>query len=205
MVAEGEFFEDKAPKTVAALWAQLPISDRQIRTRWSGDAWRTEQNYELQPKGAPVRTWRMSGTSNVITTRARTNIKVGFAYGEAKWLRPVHEPSRHRRKSARLTRTSTPSCGGASAHRLEPLAVEITQIGVVGGARAGEEERRCNSAGHPDVPRRPHLSLRIRRTAADDVAGARGEGLGLDSLWANDHLATQRAHAGGAGQSGELL
>src|ERR1700730_12895190 len=39
VTAEGQLFEDKAPQTVAALWSRLPILDRTIHTRWSGDAW----------------------------------------------------------------------------------------------------------------------------------------------------------------------
>ena len=54
VVSEAELYEDKAPLTTAALWEALPITDRTIQTRWSGDAWRTEGNYELQPARAPV-------------------------------------------------------------------------------------------------------------------------------------------------------
>src|SRR5215469_11833273 len=52
--AEGELFEEQAPRTVRALWERLPIRDRTIQARWSGDAWRTEENYELLDKDAPV-------------------------------------------------------------------------------------------------------------------------------------------------------
>ena len=41
-------------RTTASIWEQLPISDRTIQTRWSGDAWQTEGNYELLPEGSPV-------------------------------------------------------------------------------------------------------------------------------------------------------
>jgi hypothetical protein len=49
VVAEATLFEDRAPRTTAALWAALPIRDRTIQTRWSGEAWRTEGNYEFLP------------------------------------------------------------------------------------------------------------------------------------------------------------
>jgi len=47
VTAEAALLEDAAPRTVQALWNLLPITDRTIQTRWSGDAWRTEGNYEL--------------------------------------------------------------------------------------------------------------------------------------------------------------
>lgn len=35
-----------APRATAALWAALPINDRTLQVKWSGDAWRTEGNYD---------------------------------------------------------------------------------------------------------------------------------------------------------------
>ena len=55
IVAEGQLLEERAPKTVLALWQRLPIRDRTIQARWSGDAWRTEGNYELLSKEAQRR------------------------------------------------------------------------------------------------------------------------------------------------------
>jgi hypothetical protein len=95
VVAEGELFEDKAPKTTAALWAQLPISDRTIQTRWSGDAWRTEGNYELLPEGSPVENVadRLGAGDIIYYPGYRSKlIKVGIAYGNAKWLAPFMVP-----------------------------------------------------------------------------------------------------------------
>ena len=54
VVSEGELFENQAPRTAHALWERLPIRDRTIQARWSGDAWRTQHNYELLDKEAPV-------------------------------------------------------------------------------------------------------------------------------------------------------
>ncbi|MCA1648003.1 MAG: DUF3830 family protein, partial [Chloroflexi bacterium] len=45
---EATLFEDRAPRTVAALLAALPIHDKTIQVRWSGNGWRTEQDYPLQ-------------------------------------------------------------------------------------------------------------------------------------------------------------
>jgi hypothetical protein len=95
VVTEATLFEDKAPKTVAALWDALPIRDRTIQTRWSGDAWRTEQNYELQPYGAPVENVAdrlAAGDIIYYPGKPGGNIKVGVAYGQAKWLNPFMEP-----------------------------------------------------------------------------------------------------------------
>lgn len=94
VVAEAQLFEDRAPKTVQALWDTLPITnERTIQTRWSGDAWRTEGNYQLLPPDAPVENVadRLSA-GDIIYYPGTTNIKVGFAYGQAKWLNPFMEP-----------------------------------------------------------------------------------------------------------------
>jgi hypothetical protein len=95
VVAEAALYEDKAPKTTAALWEMLPIRDRTIQTRWSGNAWRTEGNYELQPEGAPVENiaGRLSG-GDIIYYPGYTSglIKVGVAYGDAQWLNPFMDP-----------------------------------------------------------------------------------------------------------------
>jgi hypothetical protein len=95
VVAEGTLFEDKAPKTTAALWERLPITDRTIQTRWSGDAWRTEQNHELLAEGEPVENVadRLSAGDIIYYPGYRSKlIKVGIAYGSAKWLAPFMVP-----------------------------------------------------------------------------------------------------------------
>jgi hypothetical protein len=95
VTAEGELFEDKAPKTVAALWSRLPIRDRTIQTRWSGDAWRTEGNYELLPDGSPVENvaGRLEAGDVIYYPGYRSKlIKIGIAYGKAQWLAPFMVP-----------------------------------------------------------------------------------------------------------------
>ena len=94
-VAEGELFEDKAPKTTRALWEQLPIQDRTIQTRWSGDAWRTEGNYELLPESEPTENvaGRLSAGDIIYYPGYPSGlIKVGIAYGKAQWLAPFMVP-----------------------------------------------------------------------------------------------------------------
>ena len=95
VVAEAELYEDKALLTTAALWEALPISDRTIQTRWSGNAWRTEGNYELRPAGAPVENIaeRLSAGDIIFYPGHEHNlIKVGIAYGDAQWLNPFMDP-----------------------------------------------------------------------------------------------------------------
>jgi hypothetical protein len=95
VTAEGRLHEEKAPKTVASLWAALPIKDRTIQVRWSGDAWRTENNYELLPADAPVENvaGRLEAGDIIYYPGHRANlIKVGIAYGKAQWLAPFMVP-----------------------------------------------------------------------------------------------------------------
>ena len=94
-VAEASLYDEKAPKTTAALWERLPLRDRTIQTRWSGDAWRTEGNYELLPEGAPVENVaeRLSAGDIIYYPGYRSGlIKIGIAYGNAQWLAPFMVP-----------------------------------------------------------------------------------------------------------------
>ncbi|HUZ00460.1 MAG TPA: DUF3830 family protein [Thermomicrobiaceae bacterium] len=95
VVAEATLYDDAAPRTTAALWDRLPISDRTIQTRWSGDAWRTEGNHELLPDGTPVENvaGHLSAGDMIYYPGYRSQlIKVGIAYGQAQWLAPFCVP-----------------------------------------------------------------------------------------------------------------
>lgn len=95
VVAEAQLYEDKAPATTQALWDTLPIQDRTIQTRWSGDAWRTEGNYTLLPEGTPVENVadRLAAGDIIYYPGYRSGlIKIGIAYGSAKWLAPFMVP-----------------------------------------------------------------------------------------------------------------
>jgi len=95
VVAEGRLFEEQAPKTVQALWERLPIRDRTIQARWSGDAWRTEENHELLNKDAPVENpaGRLSAGDIIYYPGYRSGLlKVAIAYGQAQWLAPFMVP-----------------------------------------------------------------------------------------------------------------
>jgi hypothetical protein len=94
-VSTAELFSDAAPLTTKALLDALPMVDRTIQVRWSGDAWRTEGNYELRPDGSPVENvaGRLSAGDIIYFPGWRAhNIKVGIAYGPAQWLDPFMVP-----------------------------------------------------------------------------------------------------------------
>lgn len=88
-------YEEAAPRTVAAFLQKLPIVDRTIQTRWSGDAWRTEGNYELLNEKAEIENVaeRLSAGDVIYYPGYRAGLlKIGMAYGDAKWLAPFMEP-----------------------------------------------------------------------------------------------------------------
>jgi hypothetical protein len=94
-VSHGELFDDLAPLTARALAQVLPITDRTIQVRWSGDAWRTEGNYELLPESAPVENVAghlQAGDIIYYPGYGAGNVKVGIAYGDAQWLAPFMVP-----------------------------------------------------------------------------------------------------------------
>ena len=54
VIGAATLLDDLAPKTCQALWDILPIETRTIQTFRAGQNWRTEGNYELQPRDAPA-------------------------------------------------------------------------------------------------------------------------------------------------------
>lgn len=92
---EATLFDDRAPLTVAALWPRLPIRDRTIQARWSGDAWRTEQNYELLTREAPVenKAEHLAAGDIIYYPGYKAGLfKIAIAYGPAEWLAPFRVP-----------------------------------------------------------------------------------------------------------------
>jgi hypothetical protein len=90
--AEGELWDDRAPKTVAALLPHLPITDRTIHVRWSGAAWRTEKNYPLNIGEIENRaTWLERGDIIYYDDPRHQLYKVAFIYGESQWRDPKGE------------------------------------------------------------------------------------------------------------------
>jgi hypothetical protein len=96
VTAEAELFEDKAPNTIDAFWERLPmLNERTIQVRWSGDAWRTEGDYELLTKDDEIenRIERLAaGDVAYYPGYHSGNFKICFAYGKAQWLAPFMVP-----------------------------------------------------------------------------------------------------------------
>lgn len=90
--AAGELWDDRAPKTVAALLPHLPITDRTIHVRWSGAAWRTEKNYPLEVGEIENRaTWLEPGDIIYYDAPEHGLYKVAFVYGTSQWREPKGE------------------------------------------------------------------------------------------------------------------
>ncbi len=90
--AEGELWDDRAPKTVAALLPHLPITDRTIHVRWSGAAWRTEKNYPLKVGEVENQaTWLEPGDIIYYDAPEHQLFKVAFIYGVSQWREPKGE------------------------------------------------------------------------------------------------------------------
>ena len=86
VTAEGELWDDRAPKTVAALLRRLPIDDRTIHVRWSGAAWRTEKNYSLGIGEVENRaTWLERGDIIYYDDARYELYKIAFIYGTSQW------------------------------------------------------------------------------------------------------------------------
>ena len=84
--AGAELWDDRAPKTVAALLRRLPIDDRTIHVRWSGAAWRTEKNYPLAIGEVENRaTWLEPGDLIYYDDPRYELYKVAFIYGTSQW------------------------------------------------------------------------------------------------------------------------
>lgn len=91
-----ELLDGDAPHTVGTLKKLLPISDRTIQVRWSGNAWRTEKNHELTSPAHDLENpaGRLSAGDIIYLPGYRFNLlKLGFAYGQAQWLAPFGEIS----------------------------------------------------------------------------------------------------------------
>ncbi len=95
VTAEAALLEDAAPKTIQAFWNRLPITDRTIQARWSGDAWRTEGNYELLSREDEVENpaERLSAGDIIYYPGYNSGLlKIAIAYGQSQWLAPFMVP-----------------------------------------------------------------------------------------------------------------
>lgn len=76
---------EAAPRTTAALWAALPITDRAVQVKWSGDAWRTEGDYNIGITEVENEGHVLAAGDLIYYPRMR---KIGLAYGRAEWRHP---------------------------------------------------------------------------------------------------------------------
>ena len=74
-----------APRASAALWAALPINDRAVQVKWSGDAWRTEGDYDLGIDEIENEGHVLAAGDVIHFPRSK---KIGVAYGRAEWRHP---------------------------------------------------------------------------------------------------------------------
>jgi hypothetical protein len=77
--------DDQAPKTCDAVWEALPLEDRTVPVRWSGNAWRSDGDYVFSYTGIENRPdWLKAGD---VAYYPRSK-KICFAYDQAQWRMP---------------------------------------------------------------------------------------------------------------------
>ena len=74
-----------APRTTKALWTALPIADRALQVKWSGDAWRTEGDYDIGITEVENEGQVLAAGELIYYPRMK---KIGLAYGRAEWRHP---------------------------------------------------------------------------------------------------------------------
>lgn len=82
--AVASLLDELAPRTCFALWNALPITDRAVQVKWSGDAWRTEGDHPLVD--VVENEGHVLGAGDVIYYPRMK--KIGVAYGTAQWRHP---------------------------------------------------------------------------------------------------------------------
>ena len=80
-----KLLEAEAPRSVRALWSALPITDRAVQVKWSGDAWRTEGDYDIGIHEVENEGHVLSAGDLIYYPRMK---KIGMAYGRAEWRHP---------------------------------------------------------------------------------------------------------------------
>ena len=74
-----------APRTAAALWDVLPVADRAVQVKWSGDAWRTEGDHDIGIADVENGGHVLAAGDFIFYPRMK---KIGLAYGRAEWRHP---------------------------------------------------------------------------------------------------------------------
>jgi hypothetical protein len=77
--------DEAAPRTTAALWAGLPVTDRAVQVKWSGDAWRKESDHDIGITEVENEGHVLAAGDLIYYPRMK---KIGLAYGRAEWRHP---------------------------------------------------------------------------------------------------------------------
>jgi hypothetical protein len=85
VTAEITLLDTLAPRTSSALWAALPITDRAVQVKWSGDAWRTDGDYDIGVTEVENEGRVLAAGDFIYYPRMK---KIGLAYGQAEWRHP---------------------------------------------------------------------------------------------------------------------
>lgn len=77
--------EAAAPRTTKALWNAMPITDRAVQVKWSGDAWRTDGDHDIGITEVENEGHVLAAGDLIYYPRMK---KIGLAYGRAQWRHP---------------------------------------------------------------------------------------------------------------------
>lgn len=80
--------EDEAPEMCKAVLAILPIEDMTVPVRWSGNAWRSDKDYDLPGPQVENRPEALKAGDIAFYPNLK---KICFAYARAQWKGPYGE------------------------------------------------------------------------------------------------------------------
>lgn len=86
--ARVRLLDDEAPKMCRAVWDMLPIEDMTVPVRWSGNAWRSDRDYDLPGPEVENRPEALEAGDLAYYPRLG---KICVAYGRAQWKGPHGE------------------------------------------------------------------------------------------------------------------
>jgi len=85
VTARVTLLETAAPRTTKVLWDAMPITDRVVQVKWSGDAWRTEGDHDIGVSEVENEGHVLAAGDLIYYPRMK---KIGLAYGRAEWRHP---------------------------------------------------------------------------------------------------------------------
>jgi len=92
VTARARLLDDKAPRAAAGLWKALPIKTGAVQVKWSGDAWRTEGDYDIGVQEIENEGHVLAAGDIIHFPQSK---KIGVAYGRAEWRNPdLSRPAR---------------------------------------------------------------------------------------------------------------